>query len=459
MRPRTLQGRLTVLFALGTILLAGVFGIVVLAEFRSELDTALDEGLRDRFSVLQAQVTQTPNNRIAEAVALPRGESFAQVLRSDGTILAASPRALDDQPIVPSATLRRAARHRVTLVRTVEDIDQRARLLVGPAGSGRPDIVLVVGTRLAESERAGNRLEAVLAVGLPVLSALVALGGWLLTGAALKPVRSMIEEADELSGREPRRRLTVPGSGGAEVAELARRLNALLGRIESAVAHERAFLDDASHELRTPLAILRGEVELARMTTPAGTDTAVALDSVLEEVTRLERLTGDLLVLARTRALRPTERTAVDVGEIAARAATAVRRARGDDAVEIATAGSAWAVVDEQAIERAITNLLDNACRHARSRVEVQVEAVGPDAVLEVSDDGDGFPAELLGRRAFERFAHGAGSSGREGAGLGLAIVDAIVAAHGGDVVAENRAEGGARVRVSLPGVRAAVRA
>src|SRR5437763_904285 len=115
-----------------------------------------------------------------------------------------------------------------------------------------------------------------------------------------KPVRSMIEQADTISTHEAGERLSISG-GGAELRALAARLNAMLDRIDDAASRERAFLDDASHELRTPIAIVRGELELARSRVPDDDEQRATLDSVLDEVERLERLAHNLLVLARSR--------------------------------------------------------------------------------------------------------------------------------------------------------------
>jgi signal transduction histidine kinase len=366
-------------------------------------------------------------------------------------VLAASPRALADQQVLTAAEIRAAKLGEETLVRSVGPDGERARLLVGPARIGSRTVVLAIGTRLAEFERAFDRLAFALVVGLPLFAGLVSLGGWFLAGAALAPVRSMIEDAEEISVREPGRRLTVPGSGGTEITELAERLNEMLARIEAAVAHERGFLDDASHELRTPLAILRGEVELARMGVEAGTEQAVALDSVMEEVLRLQALTTDLLVVARTRTSVAGPRPEVDLTEVAVAATNAVRRANGDSSIEIRVRGEGRVRGDAAALERAVTNVVENANRFASTAVEVVVGQDVDGAWLEVRDDGPGFPPELEGAGAFARFARSDGPSRGAGAGLGLAIVGEIVAVHGGSVAAQNPQAGGARVRIWLP--------
>lgn len=467
MIPRTLQGRLALTFGIATLAVAALLGVIVFAQFHTALGDALDEDLSTRFSSLSAFLAQTDAAAVDPTVApvLPETESFAQVLRPDGNVLTASPRALLADPVLSSSELGRARRETDTLVRPIPPDGDSARLRAGPARLGDERVVIVVGTSLEQSAKAEHRLALALALGLPLLAILVGVGGWFLAGAVLAPVRSMVAEADELAAREPGQRLSIP-VGGEELAELARRLNDLLDRIESAMVHERAFLDDASHELRTPIAIVRGEVELARMAVADNLDTrgsevARSLDSTLEEVERLDRLAGNLLVLARTRAGRPGEARRVDLGAVARRATTNARRAHRvvTGAVEIDVAihvevdvdGSVFALGDETALERAIGNLVDNALRHARSRVDVDVRRTEQDAIVEVRDDGPGFPVEIL-PTVFNRFTRDGASRGSvtPNAGLGLAIVDAIATAHGGRAVAEN-AQGGARVRIEVP--------
>lgn len=355
------------MFAIATVVLSGLFGAVVLVQFRSEQTDILDEGLHDRFFAVDRALATVPRrDEVADVTAvLPRGESFAQVLDRDGVVLAASPRALVDEQVLTPAEIKAGRQGRATLPRRVGPTDERARLLVGPVHVGGKLAVLAVGTRLAETERVFEQLLLALVIGLPVFAGLVSLGGWFLAGAALSPVRSMIEEADDLSEREPGRRLTVPVAGGEEIAELAERLNEMLARIEAAVAHERSFLDDTSHELRTPIAILRGEVELARMGVADGTDQAAALDSVMEEILRLQDLTTDLLILARTRTSAAAPRPELDLGAICAAAAASVRRA-GARAVEITVDGQAEVRGEAVALARAVTNILENACRYGR---------------------------------------------------------------------------------------------
>ena len=452
LRPRTLRGRLTLVFALVTAVLCLLVGVLVDFQYRNALRQALDDGLVTRFQNLERDLA-TGGDQSVEPT-LPDSEAFAQIVDVDGQVVNAAPRALLERRVLTNGELAKARTRRITIERGAAPGDQQSRLLAGPAGQRGLGLVVVVGTSLDEAIDAQHRLEQALLIGLPSLAAIVSVAGWFLAGAALKPVRDLVEEADEISAvaaRGQRQRLSVPETG-EELAELARHLNELIARIEAALEHERAFLDDASHDLRTPISIVRSELELARMQTEAGSELARALDSSLEEVDRLDRLAVNLLVLARSRSAGPHRRESVELGALSRRAAQTVARSRDGDAVPVRVNGSAHVRGDEDAIERAVLNLVENAARHADGHVDVEVSSERDRAVVTVRDDGPGFPPELLGRAA-GRFVRGTnGGRGTEnGAGLGLAIVDAIAAAHGGELEIENGAEGGADVQLRLP--------
>ncbi len=300
LRPHTLRGRLTLVFALVTLGLSLAVGVAVEVQFRSALRSAVDQGLETRFDDVVQQIEQTQSARTVRPV-IPDAEALAQVLDPQGQIVAGAPRTLGLRAVLTRAQFLTARDHRIRIDADTGPRGDHVRLLAGPSRTGG---VVVVGTTLEEVTRAQHRLELALGVSLPLLAGLVTLLGWFIAGAALRPVQSMIVEADEISARaarQVRRRLTVPDRAGDELVELARTLNHLLERIEDSYERERVFLDDASHELRTPIAIARGELELARMQVEDGTETAASLDSALEEVERLEHLASSLLVLARSR--------------------------------------------------------------------------------------------------------------------------------------------------------------
>jgi signal transduction histidine kinase len=454
-RPRTLRGRLTLLFAVVTLALALLVGLLVDVQYRSALTSAVDQGLGTRFVAAVQQVEHASSASTLKP-AIPDAEAFAQVLDAQGDIVAGAPRKLRRQTVLTDAQFREAKQHRIHVEADTGPRGEHVRLLAGPSKSGGG--VVVVGTALEDVTTAQRRLELALGVGLPLLAALVTLVGWFVAGAALRPVQEMIEDADVISARSARqlrRRLTVPNGAGEELVELARTLNQMLERIENAFEHERVFLDDASHELRTPIAIARGELELARMQAVDGSETAASLDSALEEVDRLDHLASSLLVLARTRAAGPPpDRTFPlrDAVDRAVQDALAVRSV-GAEAIGVRVEGEVEARGDAQAMERAVRNLVENALRHARSTVVLSMHVEDGVAVLQVRDDGPGFPPELI-ERGVDRFTPGDNPATHGGAGLGLAIVDAIARAHEGMLVLAN--DGGACAELHLPASAAA---
>ena len=171
---------------------------------------------------------------------------------------------LRDQPLLDAAQLAVAARgaHLID-VPAVPGVEERARLLAVPAGGAVPGRVVVVGTGLESRDDAVRNLTVLLVIGGPVALLLASVAGYGVASAALRPVEEMRAQAARISGSAPGERLPL-GPAGDEVRRLGETLNAMLERVERAVAHERAFVSDASHELRTPLTILKTELELRR---------------------------------------------------------------------------------------------------------------------------------------------------------------------------------------------------
>jgi two-component system OmpR family sensor kinase len=240
--------------------------------------------------------------------------------------------------------------------------------------------------------------------------------------------------------------LTDPGT---EVGQVGSAFNAMIGHVERAlgIRHEseqrvRQFLADASHELRTPLSTIKGYAELGRRTPSDPKTMSHALLRIQSESSRMTALVEDLLLLARLDSGRPLERGDVDLSMLLAETVNDARVVSPDRAWRLALPRDAVHVVgDRGRLQQVVTNLLGNAVRHTPPGTTVWVGAsttggVGelpPGVRLEIRDDGPGIPPSLAGRE-FERFTRGDPSRTRDagGSGLGLSIVRAIVAAHGG---------------------------
>ncbi len=295
---------------------------------------------------------------------------------------------------------------------------------------------------LAEVRHSVRTLWSGLRLGIPLVVLAVALVAWFLAGRALRPVEAMRLEVENISATTLQRRVREPRSHD-EVARLARTMNSMLGRLQTSRDHERQFLSDASHELRSPLASMRAQLETG--TWPADAD------GVRAEATRLSHIVDDLMDLAKAdEAPPPTSET--DLDEVVIEEVSAISPTT-NIAIGTAGVGAARLIGDRQALARLVRNLVDNAARHATSRVDVSLANADGSVVLTVDDDGDGVDEDDR-ERIFERFTRTDSSRSRDtgGVGLGLAVVRATAQRHGGDVRCETSPTGGGRFLVTLPG-------
>lgn len=381
------------------------------------------------------------------------GEYVVQVLDASGRVRAASTDA-GRKPLLPSATVAQARRGEVALTSTIDD--DPARLVAAPF-AGRPGWVAIAGVSLDESSRTLGGVTAALWIGGAAFLILAGSGAYWLARAALVPVERMRREAAALSGTGTGSTLQVPRTHD-EIAALAVTMNDLLVRLRGALAQQRAFAADASHELRTPFAVLAGELELASRPGRSKEELAAAVATAREEVTRLARITDDLLLLARgdesKLAVRPEP---ADIAAVLAQSAdrAGARAAAAGVTCRVDAPAGLVATVDPGRIRQAVDNLVDNALRFAPRGTDIVLSAgrAGALLVIEVRDSGPGFPPDFL-PHAFERFRRPDRDRARNtgGAGLGLAIAAAIARAHGGWADARNLPGGGAVVRLELPG-------
>jgi signal transduction histidine kinase len=298
-----------------------------------------------------------------------------------------------------------------------------------------------------------DRAVLLMALACLLVIIVVAAGGYLAMGRALRPLRTVTLTAREIEESDLSRR--IPVTGGDEVADLGRTFNGMLGRLEHAFAAQRAFLSDAGHELRTPITIVRGHLELMG-DEPAERRETVAL--VIDELDRMNRMVNDLLMLARAEQPDFLQPQPVNVAELmddvyAKATALADRQWRlgGIDPVLI--------VADPQRITQALMQLAANAAQFTEPGQLIeftgQVRAASgsqeDEVALSVRDTGAGF--DMADRdRIFERFFRSdRARASSDGHGLGLAIVAAIAQAHRGRVEAFSAPGEGATFTLVLP--------
>jgi signal transduction histidine kinase len=384
-----------------------------------------------------------------------------RIVSADGRVFAAtSPQVSfsppDEERVVESGPLEVATARIFTTTSS----------LIG-AASTAPIYVQYARPESAVDETIG-RLWLFLAAGVVVGSLLAGLAGMAVANRAMRPIANLTAAARDIATtRDPSRRIPEPQSDD-EVAELARTLDRMLGELdaarsetEGAMKRQREFVADASHELRTPLTSILANLELLEQSlaaTPgADDDEAAAVGSALRSSKRMNRLVGDLLLLARADAGRLGSRVECDLAMIAAEALEEVTPVADGHLLRADLDGSAPIVGNPDELHRMILNLLENAIRHTPdgTAVELGVSEGDGAALLTVSDDGPGLP-DGMEAQVFERFVRGEGPADRSsrngtGTGLGLSIVRAVAVAHGGTVRATSGTGGGARFEVRLP--------
>jgi two-component system, OmpR family, sensor kinase len=440
--PRSLRARLVVLFTVGTTTVLLVSLALLYAALDRQLHDAVDADLAGRSNDLAASVRTGDVSAVSD-------DLMAQLYAADGGVLASSAsvaggRLLDTGQVAAVRTTGLVSRS-LPLGHLGQPV--RVRLLtrrLGPAGP-----VLAVAVPTDAVERGSTRQLVVLALAAPLLAAGLGALGWLLVRAALRPVDQLTREAAAISTLDTGRRLpAVPGDD--EFARLAATLDGMLGRLAIAFDRERAFVDDASHELRTPLAVLRGEIELALAALDHRAEVEQSLLAARGQVDRLTRLAEDLLLLARERAgTLVVHREPVDLSELAVAEVAELAPIVG---LRVDAAGRPLVVdADAGKLRQVLANLAANSAAAGAAAARIRVDVDRGAARIEWADDGPGFAPELL-ESAFERFVSGDRARTSGGAGLGLPIVRAVVAAHGGTVQIRNgRPLGGAVVTVRLP--------
>ncbi|UBU14082.1 sensor histidine kinase [Nonomuraea gerenzanensis] len=333
------------------------------------------------------------------------------------------------------------------LARHPEEPRSRHLLMAITVRSPRGPVTVQAASSLADVDRALMWIHLMVFVGTPLILVIVAVLTWAAVSFALRPVGRVRAELAEITGQDLSRRVSVPPTGD-EIADLADTTNHTLDRLERSAETQRRFVADASHELRSPISALRAQLEVAN-DYPDETDWPATGARALAAADRLTGIIDELLMLAKLDAGAVTQRRVVDLCRVAEEQIS--RRAGGRVPIHLHACASAPVFGSPVQLDRLLTNLLDNAARHAASRIDVGVTVRGDSVVVTVTDDGDGIAPEDR-ERVFERFTRleSARAKDKGGSGLGLPLSREIATAHGGSLMVADHGPG-ARFVAVLP--------
>ncbi|WP_418057380.1 sensor histidine kinase [Pimelobacter simplex] len=447
---RSLASRVIWLTTIAVAMSVALVAVGAYITARVQMQQALDDALYSRAE--SAAKSDTLLNAGAAGVppwALGAGDVRIAFLYFEGTTVI-----LDRGPNIElgEAELAVAQGKRSESLRTIVTGGARYRMVAVPVQS-KSGLALIIAQPLADQDRTLARLGWVtLAFGIfGVLAA--GLGGWAVASNGLRPVRRLSTSVEEIARTEDFTPLPVEGDD--EVARLSTAFNHLLIALDASRVRQRQLVADASHELRTPLTALRTNIDLLTMTArgdggleglpPEARDEL--LDDVRAQIEELTTLIGDLTELARDEPI-PIQVEPVDLADVVDHAVQRVRRRAPGITFEVFTR-SWWVIGEDAELERAVTNLLDNAAKWSPEGGQVDVRL--SDGVLTVDDQGPGI-AENDRASIFDRFWRSPDARTMPGSGLGLAIVRQVAERHSGSVHATANASGGARLVLRIPG-------
>ncbi|MFP3579072.1 ATP-binding protein [Arthrobacter sp. SIMBA_036] len=437
--------------AVGVVAAALLVGaIVLLVLLQTSLAADAEGTARQKAQDVAAQLGDPDDTEAARYVSsTSRPDQIVQIINSAGAVVAASVPAAAKTPLTQ---LRPADGQ--TLTQDVSDLsiignDDEFLVVATGASSNNKTFTVVVAAAEAIQKQTIITVGWFILGATPVLLMVVGVSVWALVGRSLRQVERIRAQVAAINARRLDERVEVPSTAD-EIQALALTMNNMLERLESSDREQRRFVADASHELRSPLATLSAGVEIASAD-PTG-ETWRDMKGVLgEETDRMRYLVEDLLTLAKTNDER-LEVDAIDVDlDDVVDAELRRLKSTGRNAIN-AHLGPARVLGDARQLGQAVRNILDNADRHATSRIDIDLLSHDGNAVLTIENDGPPIPLEER-QRVFERFVRLDESRSREsgGSGLGLAIVAGIVAAHHGTVEAGETAAGTSRFRMVLP--------
>ncbi|MEQ6901361.1 ATP-binding protein [Nocardioides sp. YIM 152588] len=444
-----LRARATALGTLAFAVLLTVGAVLLVTTLEDRLTDAADEVARARVAELLdlAEVGDLP-------ATLRTGDNgVAQVVGPGGEVLAASPNIAGRPAVADLPAGDEPATATFEAPDDAETETYRFWYAAGPGPGG--EVTVWVGDSLESVGEASAALRGALWVGVPLAVGLLGAVIWLLLGRALGRLDRIRAEVDRITEESLDTRVAGDGVDD-EVGRLAATMNAMLARLDAAARRQRDLVADVSHDLQSPLAAQRLALELA-LARPGDADVERLGAEVLAATADMERLVGDLLVLASLDAGVAHEPALLDLDGLVLEEAT---RARVGTPVAVDTSGvsAAPAYADAVDVRRIVRNLLENATAHAAARVVVTVATDEGWARLDVADDGPGIPAEHRDRvfDRFQRLDDSRERGGGGGSGLGLAIARGLAERAGGrldllDPPGRPGGERGAHLRLLLP--------
>ena len=454
MNRRSLTFRLVSWYCGLLMLLGAAFAAFAYVSFDSYVEQATRATLAARADTIWGMAGGLLGDRAALADLIERRfapEAQSRFIRvsADGVVLYQSG-ALVEHAFEPNAIPLQKGETSPRLVR-IGDLFLYVKNFASPDGRL---VTIESGHAADQVVTAERRLIRLLAFGLPLLLVIAAVGGYALVQRALRPVEGMIEAAEALAFNSPRNRLPLLGTGD-RLDTLGRTLNRMLERLDSAYQQASRFSADAAHELRTPLAIMRGELELLAATPNLSDDTQWAVANILGETARLSQIVDSLIAMSQLDGVAGKRvHRAVDLHALAIETIEQMRLLADDKgiAIDVSEGSAALAAGDRDRLKQVLVNLLDNAIKYTApgGRITVSTHETADAAVLDVADTGVGIAPEHLSH-IFDRFFRVDANRGEIGAGLGLAIVRSICAAHGGQVSVESQVGVGSIFHVRLP--------
>jgi two-component system, OmpR family, sensor histidine kinase MprB len=445
---RSLASRVTILTALAAGATVALMALGAYITVRMQLQSTLDESLLDRAETTATETLCTNRNTEITSEYFGAANVWVACIDSTGRGVVIGRKADEPQKLMGEPEFTVADHHGSTSVRTVSGNGTRWRVAAVHRDDGT---TMVIAQSLESQEALLAKLGSVMLLfGLAgVIGAGIA--GWGVARNGLRPVRRLTTAVEDIARTEDLRPLPVEGDD--EIARLAQAFNQMLAALAASRHRQRQLVADAGHELRTPLTSLRTNLDLlSQVDSDTGTGLPPGareelLDDVRAQIEEMTNLIGDLVVLARDEPLAHVVEP-VDLSELVDRATTRVRRrAIG---VHFDVRADPWFVVGEpSSLERAVTNLLDNAAKWSPDDGTVTVRL--SEGVLTVDDDGPGIAAEDL-PHVFDRFYRSQESRAMPGSGLGLAIVRQVAERHAGTIDAGASPSGGARLTLRLPG-------